>query len=352
MVPPRSVKECLQRAGLGEQRLSFRGDHHSLGEFREFLAQNYPKLRETGGFELLRISGNTRSPWVMEGNPHRAAKLFIQRALQRCQHMEPLALTLSLLQSLETRHSDIIAFYKRPRVEWASPLTCRLIGDSAIGDGVKQHVLSTVMEALQSGFILDEGKRRVLLFEGERDHLTPSGSLDLVESDFFVTAGRMIGHCFLNEGPCLIGLSPAIIHVILGGNPEMATITHADCVDLDVRDVLELLEGTATLTDEQKARVDSICLPWDLPSVTSENRKWMTEKILLHTVLGRTTKQIKQLKKGLKDSGVWDLLSARPDTAMVMFPRTSEAALTPQMILDKITWPTSNDLDDDVSLEF
>ena len=31
-----------------------------------------------------------------------------------------------------------------------------LLGDSAIGEGVTRHVLSTVMEQLQNGFLLDE----------------------------------------------------------------------------------------------------------------------------------------------------------------------------------------------------
>lgn len=82
---------------------------------------------------------------------------------------------------------------------------------------------------------------KTLLFEGERDHLIPSSSQALVESDMFVVAGRIIGHCFLNGGPRLNGLSPAITHVLFGGEPEMATITVSDCVDQDVRDVVQLV---------------------------------------------------------------------------------------------------------------
>lgn len=84
-----------------------------------------------------------------------------------------------------------------------------------------------------------EGKR--LLFEGERDHLTPNTSWELLENHFFVIAGRIIGHSFLNGGPCLTGLSPAIIHILLEGSPETATISLSDCVDQEVRDVLTLV---------------------------------------------------------------------------------------------------------------
>ena len=79
-----------------------------------------------------------------------------------------------------------------------------------------------------------------LLFEGEQDHLIPSTSHLLLESDFFVVAGRMIGHSFLHDGPCLGGLSPAILHVLFGGSPEEATIDIKDCVDLDIRETIKL----------------------------------------------------------------------------------------------------------------
>lgn len=37
------------------------GDPSDAHEFKEFLFNNYPKLRDGGGFELLRITGSTRS---------------------------------------------------------------------------------------------------------------------------------------------------------------------------------------------------------------------------------------------------------------------------------------------------
>ena len=80
--------------------------------------------------------------------------------------------------------------------------------------------------------------RGTLLFEGEKDHLIPSTSHFLLESDLFVVAGRMIGHSFPHGGPCLGGLSPAILHVLFGGSPEEATIDIKDCADLDIRETL------------------------------------------------------------------------------------------------------------------
>ncbi|XP_038159057.1 uncharacterized protein LOC119795238 [Cyprinodon tularosa] len=141
----------------------------------------------------------------------------------------------------------------------------------------------------------------------------------------------MVGHSFLNGGPCLTGLSTAIIHVLFGGSQEMATLSLSDCVDQDVRDVLALLEGTKDLSEEDKSQILSVTLPWDLPGVTLNNRCWLREKILLHAVLGRTTQQVKQIRRGLKDTGVWEFFSSRPDAVQVLFPRACNAEITPQV---------------------
>ncbi|KAL6484022.1 hypothetical protein MHYP_G00088950 [Metynnis hypsauchen] len=72
--------------------------------------------------------------------------------------------------------------------------------------------------------------RKVFIFVlGEKDHLIPSTSHFLSESDFSVAAGRMMGHSFLNGGPCL------------GGPPEEATTDIKDCADLDIREKIQLL---------------------------------------------------------------------------------------------------------------
>ncbi|MED6282434.1 hypothetical protein CHARACLAT_032130 [Characodon lateralis] len=74
------------------------------------------------------------------------------------------------------------------------------------------------------------------LFDEEPDHLVPSSSAFLVESDLFLMAGRMIGHCFLHGGPLLTGLSRAIIHIFCGGTPETAIAEINDCPDIDLRE--------------------------------------------------------------------------------------------------------------------
>ncbi|AWP09728.1 Hypothetical protein SMAX5B_014926 [Scophthalmus maximus] len=128
----------------------------------------------------------------------------------------------------------------------------------------------------------------------------------------FTVAGRMIGHSFLHHGPSFPGLSPAIVHTLLGGPLETTPVTVRDCPDLDIRDSVKM-------------------------------------------VIERTRHQINQFQNGLKETGLWPLLIHRRDVIPILFPRESEAQLTPQMILDCIIWPSSitiifesyKELDDD-----
>ena len=82
---------------------------------------------------------------------------------------------------------------------------------------------------------------RTLLFEGEPDHLVPAASEALIESNLFRVAGRMLAHTFLHDGPYVTGLSPAVIHVLFNGDPEMATVVTEDCPDLHIRSIIKLV---------------------------------------------------------------------------------------------------------------
>ncbi|KAI3357702.1 hypothetical protein L3Q82_016107 [Scortum barcoo] len=121
------------------------------------------------------------------------------------------------------------------------------------------------------------------LFEGEPDHLVPSVSDELLDNDMFTVAGRMIGHSFLQGGPSFPGLSPAIIHILFGGSLETSPVTIRDCPDLDIRDTMKMLDGDAELNES----IHHLCLSWDLPAPKATNRKWLSEKLLLHAVTSK-----------------------------------------------------------------
>ncbi|XP_014187163.2 uncharacterized protein LOC102296913, partial [Haplochromis burtoni] len=272
-----------------------------------------------------------------------------KNALDMHEMESPLRLIMDIRQSVADQDMALISFYKRPNVEWARPLECRLEGDTAIGQGVIRFFLSTCMEKLMSGFCINFANSNVTpLFEGEPGHYIPSASHFLVESDMFLMAGRMVGHSFLHGGPCLSGLSPAVVHVLLGGSPETATVTPEDCPDLDLRGTIQLLEGQSKLSDEERKRVQDLAYAWDLPPLTENNRRWLFEKLLLHSVIGRVTRSIKQLRRGLKETHMWTLLTQRPDTVPLLFPQEL-AAVNPEVLLQRIVWP--EDEDDDCPLQ-
>nr|XP_029132010.1 G2/M phase-specific E3 ubiquitin-protein ligase-like isoform X3 [Labrus bergylta] len=250
--------------------------------------------------------------WKIIKEPTLAAQVFKDNLLSEHATGKPLKLKMDVRESEEDRERALLSFYKQQQ-EWACPLHCTLDG------GVGQS----------------------LLFEGEPDHLVPAASEVLIESNLFRVAGRMIAHSFLHDGPHVTGLSPAVIHVLFNGDPEMATIVVEDCPDLHIRSIV---------TMEQKDTVSDLSLSWDLPAVTKTNQRWLHNKLLVHAVIGRTMRQIKQLRKGLKDVILWPLLTSRPDVVPLLFPKMAGMQFVPQMFLDKITWPVE-DSDEELDIE-
>lgn len=78
------------------------------------------------------------------------------------------------------------------------------------------------------------------MFEGETDHLVPTTSAVLAESELFVMAGRLIGHSLINGGPTLSGISLAVVHALTSGSKELATtyLSLEDCPDIDHREII------------------------------------------------------------------------------------------------------------------
>ncbi|XP_073721905.1 uncharacterized protein [Misgurnus anguillicaudatus] len=245
-----------------------------------------------------------------------AADLYRKEILRLHETGKPLLMCMDLRSGVEEQERQLINFYKQRHVEWACPVKCQLQGDAAVGDGVTRHFFSTVLEKLKYGFSLNLGNTGVTcLFEGEPDHLVPSSLQFLIESDLFLVAGRMLGHSFLHGGPCFAGLSRAFVHVLLQGSEDTATLQLEDCPDVDIRETIDLLSGHSPLNEDQSSKVLVLCLSWDLPGPTEGNRRWLYERLLSHAVLGRRTRQIKQIRRGLKETFVWNLLNERKDVA-------------------------------------
>ncbi|XP_023666589.2 uncharacterized protein [Paramormyrops kingsleyae] len=282
------------------------------------------------------------SDWKTHPDPKMAAYLYTCEILRLHETGKPLFMYMDLRSSTEQQERELINFYKQTNIEWACPVRCQLQGDAAIGDGVTRHFFSIILEKLKYGFSLNMGNTGITcLFEGQPDHLVPSSSQFLIESDLFLVAGRMLGHSFLHGGPRLAGVSRAFVHVLLFGSHDTATLQLEDCPDIDLRETITLLDGQSPLNEDQHRKVLELCLSWDLPGPTEENRRWLYERLLLHAVLGRRTRQIKQIRRRLKDTLVWPLLTERKD--VVFFPMESEDSCTPDMVLSHVSWPKNCD---------
>uniref|UniRef100_A0A9J7XX65 Uncharacterized protein n=1 Tax=Cyprinus carpio carpio TaxID=630221 RepID=A0A9J7XX65_CYPCA len=193
--------------------------------------------------------------WKIEPDKNKAASLYTKEIIRQHETGKSLLMTMDVRMDKEDQDRELVAFYKQNGIEWACPVKCKLQGDAAIGEGVTRHFFSTVIQRLQHGF------------------------------NFNMVAGRMIGHAFLHGGPRLAGVSQAIVHVLLGGSAETATVQIEDCPDHDIRETIKLLDGEAELSSEEYQAVLDLSLAWDLPGPTKENRKWLFERLLSHAVV-------------------------------------------------------------------
>lgn len=144
-----------------------------------------------------------------------------------------------------------------------------------------------------------------------------------------------------------------MLQLIVGSNEESAVFELSDCPDIDVVKVVSALDSQRELTPQERCEGNNLAFSWDLPPINDNNRRWLAEKILQHAVIERRRTQIKQLRKGLKDSGVLNMIKERPALAAVLFPRSAEQAMDSQTILKRIIWPMpdSEDEDDHSSVE-
>ena len=57
LTPNKEEQHCLMKAGLGRKKLVCPNKNASHSEFCQFLEEKFPKLKDGGGFELLRCGG-------------------------------------------------------------------------------------------------------------------------------------------------------------------------------------------------------------------------------------------------------------------------------------------------------
>ncbi|KAK7882204.1 hypothetical protein WMY93_028378 [Mugilogobius chulae] len=294
--------------------------------------------------------------WKNANTSQEAIQLFIKQS--QAMHHESIVLTMDARDTNEDSDMALVSFYKqqRDKAQWLSPFSCKIEGDAAIGKGVMRHVLSTLITKLKGGFLLNFGNAAATpLFEGETDHLVPTAMSVVSESELFVMAGRIIGHSIVHGGPAMSGLSLAVVHTPKKSKElAMSHLVLNDCPDLDYRETIGLLLKD-TMTEEETTRVGRLCQEWYFPIPNKDtNKLLLIQQLLSHVVVTRRTSQIKQIKKGLKETGIWELINSRPDVIPFLFPRECEVEICPQMILESVLWPLENltsDSEDDDNLE-
>ncbi|CAL8268396.1 unnamed protein product [Boreogadus saida] len=144
----------------------------------------------------------------------------------------------------------------------------------------------------------------------------------------------------LMQAHVVTGISLPVVTLLTGGstNTAVSALSLLDCPDLDHRETIGFLKNTE-LTAAETTRVTDLCLSWDLPVPTSTNHDWLFQELLSHAVIHRVRLPIKQIRKGLKETGIWPLLSSRPDVGPIIFPRESNEELKPQAVIQNIHWP-------------
>ena len=66
--------------------------------------------------------------WRSVSEPARAAWLFSQELLERNRHLKSLYLTVDVRKERQQQDNALITFYKRPCIQWASPVIYQLKG--------------------------------------------------------------------------------------------------------------------------------------------------------------------------------------------------------------------------------
>ena len=89
-------KEELYQAGLGERELEFESLDLNQAEYREKILEAFPRLRDGGGFQLLKGIANSRSMEVLSSAVHTSPGLLKQRVGVSRTYVRPVQRDLDL----------------------------------------------------------------------------------------------------------------------------------------------------------------------------------------------------------------------------------------------------------------
>lgn len=103
-------KERLVEAGLGEKKILVPDIDCSASDFKELVIHTFPKLRDAGGFELLRCLSNSRSLEVISGTVSRLPRLLKAVIGSGRVYIRPIQRDLNLKPELESANIEVNFF--------------------------------------------------------------------------------------------------------------------------------------------------------------------------------------------------------------------------------------------------
>ena len=104
-------KEELYQAGLGEREILFSSLDISQEEFRELLYEYFPRLRDGGGYQLLKGLPNSRSMEVLSMNVHSSPVLLKQCVGTSRTYIRPLQADLDVTPQDEVQTDTVRKSY-------------------------------------------------------------------------------------------------------------------------------------------------------------------------------------------------------------------------------------------------
>ena len=149
--------------------------------------------------------------------------------------------SVSRNEGVEQLRLDILGVYKNPNTNLKSrPRVC-FEGEEGVGAGPIREFLLSAVRLVEDG--IDFATKPVIYFEGYDDHRVPIHNRALRQTGSFKAIGRILGHSFLHDGPCLGGLSPAIIHYFTCREGQDTTVNPppveiADVPDIELQEML------------------------------------------------------------------------------------------------------------------
>jgi hypothetical protein len=148
---------------------------------------------------------------------------------------------VSRLDGIDELEKEVIGVYKNPKTNLRVGVKVRFEEEDAVGSGPVREYLSIAMNILDEG-VSSSGSKKILFFEGQKDHRVPVHNQSLRLTGMFKALGKMLRHSILHGGPGLHGVSPVVKCYMATDRSAAETqslpLTLEDLPDLELRNMI------------------------------------------------------------------------------------------------------------------